>query len=130
MRSRLRQRLIPEQEDYMFRILRDLVFVVPVDPTLVETKQKNEAFAIKNAKKTSSLQWKVASVGDGARYVRDGQMIHVPIPLKIGDVVILVLDDNEARAVWNSSEVNLNGERGLSVTYDSVLAKFEPDSTS
>jgi hypothetical protein len=113
-----------------FRVLRDLIFVVPVDLAALETKTKSETFAIKNTKKTSSLHWRVASVGDGASFFRDGQAIHVPIPLKIGDVVILVLDDREARDAWNSTDLYLNNERGLSVSYNSVLAKFEPDSTS
>jgi hypothetical protein len=42
----------------------------------------------------------------------------------------LVLDDREARDAWNSTDLYLNNERGLSVSYNSVLAKFEPDSTS
>jgi hypothetical protein len=113
-----------------FRVLRDLIFVVPVDLAALETKTKSETFAIKNTKKTSSLHWRVASVGDGASFIRDGQIINVPIPLKIGDVVVLVLDDREAREAWNSTEIYLNNERGLSVTFNSVLAKFEPDSTS
>ncbi len=114
----------------MFRLVRELVFVVPIDVAALENKQKDAAFALKNAKKTSALQWRVVSVGDGAHFFRDGQEVRVPIPLKIGDIVILVLPDAEAREAWISTEVVLNGERGLSVAYDSVLAKFEPDTTS
>ncbi len=114
----------------MFRILRDLVFVVPVDLAALESKPKGETFAVKNVKKISSLQWRVALVGEGAHFFRDGAVIRVPIPLKVGDIIILTLDDHEARNAWNSTEVVLNGERGLSVAYDSVLAKLEPDSTS
>lgn len=108
-----------------FRVVRDLLFLVPADVAAVEAKQKPETFAVKNTKKNSSLEWKVVSVGDGT--IRDGKLI--PIPLKLGDIVILTLTDTECRDAWNSTEVSLNGERGLTVTYDTVFAKLEPDSS-
>jgi hypothetical protein len=112
-----------------FKVLRDLVFLAPADLAAVEVKQKNETFAIKNTKKTCSLQWTVLSVADGASFCRDGAIITVPIPLKVGDIVMLTRTDTEARDAWNSTEVILNGTRGLAVTYDSILAKLEPDLT-
>ena len=107
-----------------FRVVRDLLFLVPVDVAALEVKHKSETFGVKNMKKTSSLEWKVASVGDGI--VRDGKLF--PIPLKVGDIVILALTDVECREAWNSTEISLNTERGLIVTFDSIFAKFEPDS--
>jgi hypothetical protein len=104
----------------------DLIFAVPVDPARMVVKAEGGKFGIKSSKDSKyTLLWKVASVGDGVKFQHDGHVIHVPVPVSVGDIVLLKQSDEFYRNIWVEHETNLDGVRGVYLKADQILSKSE-----
>jgi hypothetical protein len=100
------------------------IFVVPVEPELLDEKPVESKFGVKSEKvKTYSFLWKVLSVGNGITYLHGEDIVRVPVPVSVGDIVLLKQCDAYYRDVlWVEHQSSLKGERGIYQKYDQILA--------
>jgi hypothetical protein len=100
------------------KIMGNLIVVVPVDPTLLEkgAGAVKQNFGINDKTETWDLRWRVVSVGDGARYATDaGEIVHVPLQVRVGDIVLLRSSDASCRDTWDREKFYWNGARAMRV---------------
>jgi hypothetical protein len=100
------------------KIMGNLVVVVLVDPTLLEKRAGavNTNFGINDKAETWDLRWRIASVGNGTRYATDGgQVVHFPLQVGVGDIVVLSTSDASCRETWDREKFSWNGVRAMRV---------------
>ncbi len=100
------------------KIMGNLVVVVPVDPALLEkgagTVKQN--FGINDKTETWDLRWRILSVGDGSRYATEGgQVVHFPLQVQVGDIVVLRMSDASCRETWDREKFYWHGARAMRV---------------
>jgi hypothetical protein len=98
------------------KIMGNLIVVLPVDPTLLEkgagTVKQN--FGINDKTETWDLRWRIVSVGDGTRYATDGgQVVHFPLQVRVGDIVVLRTSDASCRETWDREKFYWHGVRAM-----------------
>jgi hypothetical protein len=98
------------------KIMGNLIVVLPVDPTLLErgagTVKQN--FGINDKTETWDLRWRIVSVGDGTRYVTDsGQVVQLPLQVRVGDIVVLRTPDASCRETWDREKFHWHGARAM-----------------
>jgi hypothetical protein len=100
------------------KIMGNLVVVAPVDPTMLEkgAGAVKQNFGINEKTETWELRWRIVSVGDGMRYALDGgQVVHFPLQVQVGDVVVLRTTDASCRETWDREKFYWNGVRAMRV---------------
>ena len=100
------------------KIMGNLVVVVPVDPTLLEkgAGSVKQGFGISEKTETWDLRWRILSAGDGTRYINeDGQVMHFPLQVQVGDVVVLRMPDGSCRETWDREKFSWQGARAMRV---------------
>jgi hypothetical protein len=106
------------------RALGNLVIVIPADPSLMEMVPVEQGFGLQRSTKieTWDLQWKIISAGSGAKFMTShGRIVHLPLAVQVGDVVLLRINDDDCRTSWADTKFFWNGERALM-----VLASGDP----
>ncbi len=91
------------------------------DRVVVKPKEEEEArspggIIIPDTAKEQPQEGEVVAVGPG-KLLNNGK--RVPLPLKVGDIVIF--------SKYGGTEVRIEGEKYLILDFDSVLAVKEPD---
>ena len=100
------------------KIMGNLIVVVPADPTLLEkgTGIVRQNFGINEKTETWDLRWRIVSVGDGTRYATDGgQVVHFPLQVQVGDIVVLRMSDASCRETWDREKFYWQGARAMRV---------------
>ena len=100
------------------KIMGNLIVVVPVDPGLLEKGAGvvKQNFGINDKTETWDLRWRIISVGDGTRYATDGgQVVHFPLQVQVGDIVVLRTSDASCRETWDREKFYWHGVRAMRV---------------
>ena len=100
------------------KIMGNLAVVVPVDPALLEkgAGAVKTNFGINDKAETWDLRWRIVSIGDGARYATDdGKVVHVPLQVAVGDIVVLRTSDAACRETWDREKFYWHGVRAMRV---------------
>jgi hypothetical protein len=100
------------------KIMGNLIVVVPADPTLLEKGMGivRQNFGINEKTETWDLRWRIVSVGDGTRYATDGgQVVHFPLQVQVGDIVVLRMSDASCRETWDREKFYWQGARAMRV---------------
>jgi hypothetical protein len=100
------------------KIMGNLIVVVPADPTLLEkgTGIVRQNFGINEKTETWDLRWRIISVGGGTRYATaGGQVVHFPLQVQVGDIVVLRTSDGSCRETWDREKFYWQGVRAMRV---------------
>jgi co-chaperonin GroES (HSP10) len=87
----------------MLRAAGTTIFITPVNIADMQKKSSTAMGIEPRTKKANTIQWKIVSVGDGADVATGIGIIRVPVPFKVGDIVLLNTEDEHLREHWQMS---------------------------